>query len=626
MHSLKSRIHAILIPFLLMIVHISYAQHDCDCSEKTSFYARFDSLRTAKKIEEIKPFAESLLIHKQTGCKSLGYELLAFYFQRQKDWNAANQQLDQQSALLRQSGCGTEHFLGNHYLRAVGYFNASSFDSAFVHFIASLEIAEKTGDEDYQIKSLTNLGAVLNRMEQSQKSSYYFQKAAAIAEKKQDVKLQTQIYANLASNYHSLYNDTGDIHFSDTSFHYANRGMETARMSGNFNVLYRCYNFLGHYYLIRGDQNKALLYTDSVLFARDPQPDSHPVCYAYELRSMACEGLGQYVEALRFADSCYHYALQTETLSARTNALRQITSNSKKLHLYERALQASDELHQIEDSIANAETLARIEELEQKYNNAQNVKTIRELGQESEIKSLNIKLLVAAIALALVFIAIMFIAYRQRELKARQRLNEAEQRLNRARMNPHFFFNTLASLQTFALQSNDSKQTSIYLAKYARIMRQTLESTYEELHSLDEENEFLANYLELQQLRLPGKFEYDVHYENIDDPGDLMLPTMLLQPFLENSIEHGFRGKNTGGKIDIAFRNTSDQLQIDIKDNGGQVTDQMHHEHISRATQIIRDRLMLLHRSFRKKAGFETLDMPVEGYAIRITLPLIYHK
>jgi hypothetical protein len=617
---------AILVVVISAWTAISHAQSSCECSHKEQALATFDSLRVAKKMDEVKLHAQSLLSNSQPGCHALGHEFLAFYYQRQKDWNLSNKELDTQFHLLKSNGCEEGQFLGNHYLRAVGYFNNSSFDSAFVYFINCLEIAERTGDEDYQIKSLTNLGAVLNRMKQSGKSAFYLKKAAIIADQKQDLKLQTQIYANLASNYHSLYNDSGNINFSDSSFYFANKGMQAARITENFNVMYRCYNFLGHYYQLRGDNLRAILYTDSVIHAKSPPAESHPLCYAFELRSMAHEGLGQHREALQFADSCYYYSLQTETLNARINALKQISSNGKKLGLFERALLATEELKQIEDSVSNAETIARIEELEQKYNKAQNEKTIRELSQEGEIKSLNIKLLAAGIALALVLIAIIIIAFRQRELKNNQRLTEAEQRLNRARMNPHFFFNTLASLQTFALQSKDIKLTSLYLAKYARIMRQTLESTYEELHSLDEEKEFLDHYLELQQLRQPGKFTFEVHFENIENPTELLLPTMLLQPFLENSIEHGFQSKSSGGKIDISFKNVSNQLHIEIKDNGEKVMNQVAKDHISRATQIIRDRLVLLNKSFRKTAGFESTDNLQNGYGVKITLPLIVQK
>ncbi|MFM9984661.1 MAG: sensor histidine kinase [Flavobacteriales bacterium] len=617
-----------LISLLLFIAGCGMvnAQNTCGCTSKTAIFQHFDSLRAAQTFDEVKIYGESLLSSKEVGCRSLGHEFLTFYFHKKKEWALANSQLDSQKRMLQEEGCASDSYMGNHYLRAVGYFNNSSFDSAFVHFMACLEIAEKIQDQDYQIKSLTSLGAVLNHLQNAQKSAHYLKKASILASQKGDTKLQAQINANLASNYHSLYNDTEDLSFSDSSKYYANLCMQSARQIGNSNLINRCYNFLGHYALLHNDPDGALNYTDSVLSTKSTQVDNHALCFAYELRSMALGNLGKYEAALQDADSCYRYALLSETITTRMNALRQISSNGKKLGLFERALAAVEELHVIEDSVSNAETKDRIEELEQQYNKAQNEKKILALSQETEIKSLNIKLLIAGIIISLVILAIIIIAFRQRDLKNKQHINEAEQRLNRARMNPHFFFNTLASLQTFALQSNDSKKTSHYLAKYARIMRQTLESTYEELHTLEEEKDYLDHYLELQQLRQPGKFGYSVKFENIEDAGEFLLPSMLLQPFLENSIEHGFRNTTIGGQIDILFRASGDHLIIEINDNGQVSATEETTAHISRASQIIRDRLTLLNKTYRKNTGFESVPDPKQGYKVKITLPLISQK
>ena len=95
-----------------------------------------------------------------------------------------------------------------------------------------------------------------------------------------------------------------------------------------------------------------------------------------------------------------------------------------------------------------------------------------------------------ALAGLLALVGLMFFI-RQQSLKSKQKILETEQRLNRARMNPHFFFNALASLQTFALQDNDGKSMASNLSKFSHIMRETLESTYKEYVTIEQEKEFL---------------------------------------------------------------------------------------------------------------------------------------
>ena len=107
-----------------------------------------------------------------------------------------------------------------------------------------------------------------------------------------------------------------------------------------------------------------------------------------------------------------------------------------------------------------------------------------------------------AVAGLLALVALTFFI-RQQSLKSKQTILETEQRLNRARMNPHFFFNALSALQSFALQENDGKALASNLSKFSHIMRETLESTYKEYVTIEQEKDFLNEYLELQKMRFP---------------------------------------------------------------------------------------------------------------------------
>ena len=274
----------------------------------------------------------------------------------------------------------------------------------------------------------------------------------------------------------------------------------------------------------------------------------------------------------------------------------------------------------LKDSLFKVKRAEKINELEQKYNKAKNEKTIKELSQERSIY------LLLALAGILAATAIGFF-FRQQALKHKKDILETEQRLNRARMNPHFFFNALTALQKFALRENDGKALAGNLSKFSNIMRETLESTYKDYVTVEKEMDFLNEYLEVQKIRFPQKFSYEITADNELEINEVLIPSMIIQPFIENSIEHGFSGIDYPGLIRVHFSTRQKEVFIQIKDNGKGLTthEKTDNEHISRAGQIIKDRIYLLNIKLKSKAGFSIdNDTSDKGVIVKIHLPLLY--
>jgi LytS/YehU family sensor histidine kinase len=271
--------------------------------------------------------------------------------------------------------------------------------------------------------------------------------------------------------------------------------------------------------------------------------------------------------------------------------------------------------------------------MEQKYKKTENERTIKELAQQKRIWIL------LAIAGLLALVALVFFI-RQQSLKNKKTILETEQRLNRARMNPHFFFNALSSLQKFALKENDGQAMASNLSRFSNIMRETLESTYKEYVTIEQEMEFLVEYLEVQKIRFPQTFSYEVTAADNLEIDELHIPAMIIQPFVENSIEHGFAGVDYPGNVRIRFTSENKELLIEIKDNGKGLNTGIKenkaalpadNEHISRASQIIKDRIYLLNIKLKTKAGFsidnafaDESNPSGNGVVVKIHLPLIY--
>lgn len=138
----------------------------------------------------------------------------------------------------------------------------------------------------------------------------------------------------------------------------------------------------------------------------------------------------------------------------------------------------------------------------------------------------------------------------------------------RAQMNPHFIFNALNSVQQFTL-TGDVDQANRYLTKFSRLQREILHHCDQHFISLEKEIEMLRLYLEFEQLRFSGNFEYSISLHNDLDPSEVQIPPMILQPFVENAIWHGLMPKQGDKQLQLLFSFlNADTLHCYITDNG----------------------------------------------------------
>ncbi len=174
----------------------------------------------------------------------------------------------------------------------------------------------------------------------------------------------------------------------------------------------------------------------------------------------------------------------------------------------------------------------------------------------------------------------------------------------RAQMNPHFMYNALNAIQHYIV-NNDSDLAGLYLSKFSTLMRSSLDFSESEIISLEDEINFIKDYLELnQKLRFENRMNYEIIIDEEIEEDIIGVPTMIIQPYVENAIEHGIRYKK-GGTIVIEFSYFDDHnLRCVIKDDGvgREKSRQLREEksimkqHKSRGTFITEDRLKLLQK------------------------------
>ncbi|MEM6343418.1 MAG: histidine kinase, partial [Bacteroidota bacterium] len=137
----------------------------------------------------------------------------------------------------------------------------------------------------------------------------------------------------------------------------------------------------------------------------------------------------------------------------------------------------------------------------------------------------------------------------------------------RSQMNPHFIFNSLNSVNSY-IAKNDPRAANKYLSEFARLMRGVLENSEQEFIPLQTEIQILELYLGLEHLRFQDRFDYEFNVSNELDRDSILIPPMLVQPYIENAVWHGLRYKKEKGKLSVSIFPQEQALLIEICDDG----------------------------------------------------------
>ncbi|MGH1385190.1 sensor histidine kinase [Kordia sp.] len=137
----------------------------------------------------------------------------------------------------------------------------------------------------------------------------------------------------------------------------------------------------------------------------------------------------------------------------------------------------------------------------------------------------------------------------------------------RSQMNPHFVHNSLNAIQYY-IQMNDIDQSENYLTRFSKLVRQFFDYSRKQLITIEEEIELISNYLALEKLRFEDKLSYEIICDETVDV-EASIPSMILQPIVENAVNHGIFHKKAPGKVIITFSQLSnDSFSVVVKDDG----------------------------------------------------------
>jgi ligand-binding sensor domain-containing protein/putative methionine-R-sulfoxide reductase with GAF domain len=205
-------------------------------------------------------------------------------------------------------------------------------------------------------------------------------------------------------------------------------------------------------------------------------------------------------------------------------------------------------------------------------------------------------------------------------LQTQQKMAEVEMQALRAQMNPHFIFNCLNSINRYIVKS-DQATASLYLTKFAKLIRLILDNSNSKNVILSNELEALKLYIDMEALRFDKKFSYEIKVDSNVGPDSIEVPPLIIQPYVENAIWHGLLHKQTVGhlKIHISMPD-SNMLQCVIEDNGigrAKAKELKSKSAITKKSlglKLTENRLALLNKHAELNASVEIIDL-VEGNA-----------
>ena len=213
-------------------------------------------------------------------------------------------------------------------------------------------------------------------------------------------------------------------------------------------------------------------------------------------------------------------------------------------------------------------------------------------------------------------------------------LNQSKLKAIKSQMNPHFFYNALNTIQSFIL-SNEKKQAVSYLSKFSNLTRTILEMTEKETISIAEEVKTLSLYLDIEKARFEEDFNYHILVDDEIDAENIKIPTMLLQPYVENAVKHGLLHKQGEKAVTIHFQKETEHIKISIDDNGigrqksTELNAIKNKNHNSFATEAMQNRVNLLNQYNQKNISIQYIDKTnlnnqPTGTSVVFEIPITY--
>lgn len=486
----------------------------------------------------------------------------------------------------------------------------SQFDRAEMYHKKALKIAEEANSIDFRVLSLNWLGVVYRRIDAVKTALDYNQEALKLAESVENPNYHIKRSINVSLNCIGLLYQTLEQYdlaieqFSKAleleyelnnklglAINYQNIGrcheekgalekaMENYRKSLAFNEEINndmgriiCKNSIAQIHLKQDMPNAALVLLKP-LQAQSLELGDNSITAAVFINSGWAETeLGNYTEAEKLIKRGLSLANQYNMPSTKLLAYERLSELEAKKGNYRAALQYFKQADDVDEEITSGTNFRYMQDVISRYEAEKKNNEIANLAKENELVRLRLRknqttFLVSALAIGLIA-SILYILHRKYQSQNEKKVLSLEQNMLRSQMNPHFLFNSLNSIKLYII-NNDKKNAVHYLNKFSKLVRKILEASSQKEITLEEELETIELYMNIENIRFSNEIDFEVNIDENIDLGQIKIPSLALQPFLENALWHGLSPKEGNKKVslDVAHK-TNGHVTITIEDNG----------------------------------------------------------
>lgn len=515
--------------------------------------------------------------------------------------------------------------------------NSANFHASNSAFFKAIDYAESCNALRLKSVSLNNIGDNLKVLRDFERSRKYTHEAI-------DLNTRIRAWRGVAINYELLQQNDLEEKLYASAKQDLQKGMPYALLSNDSYVLALFYLGFGKLHAINGNADSAVIYFNKSIEQARQQNDLRNVQMAFLAQARYIKNM-PLAKKTALLDSAFEIASTTGYMQGIADVTQELATvyeengnNDSSLRYYRLYRKAADSVFSENNKrnviIKESEWTIKRKELENDH-----LVTLSKL-QTQDLTIKNVLLLVVFISLLLA-IATAFVIHKnsvatkkRSEAALKQKIAEVQMQVLRTQMNPHFIFNSLNSIENFMMQ-NEKWIASDYLNKFTRLIRSILDSSFNELIPVAKDMENLQLYIDLQQLRFHNKFAYHTCIDPELLTGDYKVPSLIVQPFVENAIEHGIaHSEKNDCHITVSAVLADGYMLYEIEDNGigrqqaAAYNVQNKRNHQSVGLSITADRVHLFNGTPKNNGDIEFTDLftaenTPAGTRVRVKIKLL---
>jgi tetratricopeptide (TPR) repeat protein len=456
-------------------------------------------------------------------------------------------------------------------------YEQEEYAKALHHFREILE-----NSTDLALTATANIANVYGAMKKTDSAIFYYRKALTYEEVANNPTYEANLYSNLSLMYENSGDAEASVNAIEKSLNLINRyGIEFVRPTAYANASMA--------FLKAGDLDKAKYYADESLKLSD--------------------GIGNpFLQKSAWGTLADVYAARGE---------------------YQKALEAHIRFSALRDSLNNQNRRVEINRKQMEFDfENERIRSSVELKRQTTMRQLSTFGGLAFIAMSIAG----FVMYKRRrdalakekEAEFKALVSDTELKALRLQMNPHFIFNSLNSIGDY-MHKNETSTAQDYLTRFAALMRMTLENSEFPEIALSEDLKFIELYLQVESKRLPGRFSYAIEVDESIDIENTLVPPLILQPLIENSIWHGFKSKDRTGHILIEIKKEDEMIVCSVDDNGSgrNMNGIVNKNKRSLGIRNTKDRISIINTKKRSDGALKIIDKANDGGTrVEVRLPL----